>query len=165
MNKATNTEIAYLAGFIDGEGCFKINKTQGASLEITQCNLEILQKLKSTFKIGRVRKCIRQKPIHKQRWIWAISGKNDLEPLLTELLPYLIIKREQARLLLEYLRTFSRYKGYGHLPLYIKNKRIELYRKVRKLNKRGAGIDLLLEDIGEETENDQLIFKEVKSNV
>jgi hypothetical protein len=57
--------------------------------------------------------------------------------LLEELLPWLIVKKEQAETMLRFLnlRAERSAKEYA-------NEKAELYLKMRKLNQRGKGLDL-----------------------
>ena len=99
-------DLAYFAGFIDGEGCISI-ATQGRSLRdksfvnyrlevrVGSTNLWVLQLLKMQFAgwIYPMRKPI--KPTHKQCWVWVIYSKQARE-VLEVLLPYLKLKKAEA---------------------------------------------------------------------
>lgn len=126
---------AYLAGIIDGEGCLTIgagrkgNVTNYNAVVVVASTSEKLIKWLQTHFGGNYYKSGRANEKWKQAYIWRFLRKADIEKLLLAILPYLIIKREQAIALLEFVR----------LPRYMENpeKREELYQKLKLLNKRG----------------------------
>lgn len=143
MNQLT---IAYLAGLFDGEGCFliaksKVNKKHSsrpfrfqayAILQIRQkivCDL-----LQKTFG-GTVSLVRRKNPKHSDIYKWLGSGKT-LDKILLHLEPFLIIKKEQAVVLLDFQSVKS---ATGNRPIsdinYFKSEM--LYNQIRLLNRRG----------------------------
>ena len=96
-------ELAYIAGFLDGEGCVRV-ATQGnyPHMEVTITNTaeEPLKFIEKIFGGGICKidsKCIEHKDIYK----WYIYGKH-LTTMLEALLPYLIVKKKQALLVIEF---------------------------------------------------------------
>ena len=100
-------KLLYLAGFVDGEGCFSILHSSAGGrtkkyavpcLSITQVNKEVLEWIKSYFG-GNL--CIaRRASLHNQEcWQWRISW-NKARLLARALQPYLIVKREQVKRIL-----------------------------------------------------------------
>lgn len=94
------TEIAYTAGFFDGEGCVRIKKAnQGGNsyyliAHITNTNPVILKKVQDLFGGNtRVQEKGRNKPIYN--WYITSSEANDF---LKTLQPFLIEKKSQAEL-------------------------------------------------------------------
>lgn len=113
MNIVSEAEKAYLAGFIDGEGCLTVTNS-GAVLIIVSTNLEVLKKIKKCLGIGNIKsrkikskKAKRYLKKSKISYHYRISGQN-LENLLGLIQPFLIIKKEQAKLLLNYYKTVNR---------------------------------------------------------
>lgn len=118
----TTAELAYLAGLIDGEGNVSIGDTRKSprksrglrkprkeyvgqinyttQVSICNCNLEVLEWLKAKFG-GLIH--IAKKP-GKPGWdikkAWVMPCKPCRE-ILQSILPYLIIKKNQAKLLIE----------------------------------------------------------------
>ena len=154
---ATETEISYLAGIIDGEGFIGIhsctkrkNKSSFYQVRVgvINTNRELLDWIKLKFG-GSV--CSRGKPTnpekHRQCYQWRVEAKKAGE-LIRLVLPYLIIKTEQAKIVLEYRDTFEKMKPliYFHkkgrfyntiinpMTLPIREK---LRNKILELNKRG----------------------------
>jgi hypothetical protein len=130
----------YLAGLIDGEGCFSAwrywnaNRTDckpywqySCRATITNTNLQLMKWLVSHF--GGDYRCPREATEkHKARFEWRPKGKANLKTLLLSVLPYLVIKREQAILLLEWIDL-----GYGQAE-----RRLEIITKLNTLNQKGS---------------------------
>ena len=142
----TSEQLAYLAGIVDGEGCFYFgqvkqgrygNGTQWhcklAITSTTQCLTEWLNKLFGGCKEQRYRytsKRSYERPIHR----WDATGEL-LDYLLPKILPYLVIKREHCLIMMEIRKTYSNI-GSKRLPEDIVNKRLELLSVIRNLNSR-----------------------------
>ena len=99
-----NTELAYAAGFFDGEGCFGIKMHAGKHgpfhtpyATISQIRPEILIWLRSHFGGS-----IRFNPSSGRNGIWALqlSARKSLD-LMKALQPFLRIKRAEVDLILE----------------------------------------------------------------
>lgn len=144
MKAWTDSELAYLAGIIDGEGCLSLNRSARnrftTQLYIGSTDPRLVHWLYPRFG-GTV--ALRPSPLplrHKPLWRWLIGGA-DLEALLTATLPYLVIKREQANLILEFRATLA-LTGPGHqsqpTPTPVVDHRILLKSKLLQLNKRGV---------------------------
>ena len=94
------TEIAYIAGLFDGEGCVRIKQAnQGGNsyyviAHITNTNKKMLEKVEIYFG-GNTRKQEegRNKPVYN----WSLSSSEAVDFLKT-LCPFLIEKKEQAEL-------------------------------------------------------------------
>ena len=135
------SELSYLAGFIDGEGSFIICKRlhtnefgtwKGYSLfiDIGNTNLEVLQWIKN--KTGNTSEIYinPQKGNRKQMYRMRINAKLS-KKLAEELLPYLIVKREQADVFLKF--PFDKKR----LNSVLKE---QLFQEMKKLNFRGIGL-------------------------
>ena len=128
---------SYLAGLIDGEGsiCLLKNREHRQSdgfvltlnIGITNTYLPLMKWLVSNF--GGVYYTRSSKnPRHSDRYDWYPKGRRNKEELLLSILPYLIIKREQALIGLEFLRLDS---------VVNTEKRQELVQRLGDLNRRG----------------------------
>lgn len=147
---------AYLAGLIDGEGSFVIQKTEVEKISkssncvsprylpffcigmVDKAPLDLIQE---TIGLGKVyEECVRDR-----RSIWRIrfGGRVKLIPFIKELLPYLIVKKKQAQLLLEFCENWvspgKKEHGYrDRVSDQELQRREEAYLKMRKLNAVGA---------------------------
>jgi len=103
-----DTEIAYLAGIIDGEGCIydgTKNKTKGTwRLTINTTDLSLFEWINN--KLGRGCSYIerrRNRQNHKQVYTFQAVAMNDVLEILEYVSPYLIIKKEKALECIKYL--------------------------------------------------------------
>ena len=119
---------AYVAGFVDGEGCLSVrwNRDSNVGLyitaNVTNTCLPILQALRETWG-GNILTIRNTEPSRwRQKYRWEVGGRYAAR-LLREILPHLRIKDEQAKLLLSF-RAGDADAG-------------EVFAKIRSLNKRG----------------------------
>jgi hypothetical protein len=101
-------QIIWAAGFFDGEGCISIGKAQ-PQLKYYKHNhhytvrLTVYQNIRAPLQIFKelFGGTIKLRPATgKQKnngWVWSIGGRG-LVAALTQMLPYLIVKKEQAEL-------------------------------------------------------------------
>jgi hypothetical protein len=92
-------ELAWAAGFFDGEGCTSYRKKSkpqwGAQVSITQFHPETLERFQSA--VGGKVYGPYQRNDGKEFWQWRASSKADGFTALQKLWPYLgSLKREQA---------------------------------------------------------------------
>lgn len=129
----------YLAGIVDGEGCFSLHKyvhketgNWQYSFRLVVANTDLrLMKWLISHAGGRYRLGYPGTPKHKARYYWAPSGKNNHEKVVLAILPYLVIKRQQAEVFLKFLRA-DRVDQFDPL-----NEKELLVNEMRKLNKKG----------------------------
>jgi hypothetical protein len=139
-------EVAYLAGIIDGEGCFFIgNFHQGvygtgrqwhSLLKIVSCDEIIILWLEKTFggsKDSRYRWTSKKK-FYRPVYNWQATGTM-LDYILPLILPYLVIKRPHCEVMLKY-RTTSKNIGSQRLSDDTIRYRAECLRELRQLNSR-----------------------------
>ena len=106
--------LAYLAGFFDGEGCIYINKwwdkrrdcyEYSFNITVSNTNPTPLQLLREIF--GGNISAVHRKHMRanwRKAWEWICKSKM-AETFLENMLPHLILKRDEAKLALEYRRT------------------------------------------------------------
>ena len=135
------TDLAWAAGFIDGEGTFTLTRrlkprlSYDLKISAGQTSIEPLEKLCSLF---GGKSYMRRAPfgIHKKpMYGWQVCNKM-AEKTARLLLPYLIVKKQRAILMLEYCDTKNKFKpGAGRpLPEFEKNKRNEMISTMHRLN-------------------------------
>lgn len=104
-------ECAYVAGVLDGEGhiSVRLNRKRGSydcAMSISNTCLELLYKLQEFTNGGRVvrHKLKKEREHHTDQYVleWRV---NEMEDLLPQLLPWLVVKRDDAVNLLTYLRN------------------------------------------------------------
>lgn len=148
----TDTELAYLAGFVDGEGTIAIYNLDEAHyrkeinihyvLQIVNTNREAIDWVNKKFG-GSIRAWKIEKPWHKQRFA-CMFGRRRAAYIIEKILPYLIIKKKQAEIFLECGKTI-----YFHGEVLKKDaidKRMKLVAEMKELNKRGKEGDCLTSD-------------------
>ena len=69
----------------------------------------------------------------KRQWVWILSGRNSYR-LLKRLLPYMICKKDQATLGIEFYKKcyLRRIKDNSEIPLWMIKKREEYYQKIKR---------------------------------
>jgi len=126
----SETEKAYLAGIIDGEGCITINRyvKKGAApvyrpfVEIASTSPALKAWLDERFPEKTYwRK--KTRPGWKDIYHWILSGNRQVMVFCREIAPYLVIKREQAELVAQ---------GYVHLS---EEDRAVLWQKLHEMKK------------------------------
>jgi hypothetical protein len=143
----TDALKGYIAGLIDGEGSIELLKANSGRtytpvVKISTTSKELADWLIKFLPFGEKallkRRKINQKPCH----IIGTRSCKGVLTLLESILPYLIIKKTHATLLLNYTKNHEfrtgRY-GYNHkfkVPP-IPNWEHEMYQELRELNRRG----------------------------
>ena len=144
-------KIIYLGGFIDGEGWIGIKKafspkttrslspSYAAILQITNTNEKIIGWLVENFG-GQFCRTRPGSSKHKVAYIWYV-GNRKLQPLLAQVCPYLIIKQEQANIVLNFLThklidpaTYGRGNKLSRKEVAFRE---EHYLLLKKLNRKG----------------------------
>ena len=127
----TDIEIGWIAGFVDGEGCFGISKHH-CYVEVVNTKEDPIRFLYERFG-GSLRFALRpdnsrQKPC----WRWCVSGKEAL--IFTKVISeHLKVKKPQSELLLKYTVSISGKK----LSKDIRDSRESIKSQMALLNKRG----------------------------
>ena len=114
----TLCDLAWAAGFIDGEGCVSVAKSsrKGQPLPYYRADLSAsntvrapLEKLSSMFggRIVTVRASVGNR---RTSYAWKTSGTAKTAEVLRLLLPCLLVKKRQAELVLEFAQFFGTIK-------------------------------------------------------
>jgi len=139
----TKIVLAYFAGIMDGEGWFSIQKTKrkdrgrspsyvptigvGSSDKVLTDWLEKYFGGKVRYRIHHHQ--IGKKPIYEWRPSWGL-----IKPVIPKIIPYLVIKPDRAKLLMELDKLSSnKFRGKG-IPKENLLKREKIYLKIRELN-------------------------------
>ena len=95
----TETEKAYIAGIIDGEGTIGIHKDSRRSWVLYQPRVSIANSNRELLEWIKTKACVN---CHIHRIELDINNY-DVKPLLIAVIPYLHIKKKQATLMLEFI--------------------------------------------------------------
>ena len=109
----SDNEAGYMAGLIDGEGSFNISPAGGrrlnVSLNVSNTNRPLIDKLFEDAGVGTVYPAQYRERQNNTIWIWAVCSRVHLNALLPKLIPYLIAKKRQAKIVLKFCQR--RIKG------------------------------------------------------
>lgn len=149
---ATREQLAWMAGFIDGEGCISLSrqrdKRKGPNyyayrpmLQITNVYREPLDSILATVEEGQICKSIRPSGNHSDTYQYKLRRHETLLELLVALRPFLKLKHQQAELVIYFIlrrlgRTADRPFVRGWFRPYDSTDHA-LYLRSRKLNIRG----------------------------
>lgn len=133
---------AYLAGYLDGEGCFSVSKRKDTSYKrgydifavvtVSSVIATVVKEIWETY--GGSLRTIQRNPTHKPLFLLTLAGK-PCTNLIKDALPYLRLKTEQASLILSLQDT--RQRGHNQYTPIDHNQRDETYYRIRMLNRRG----------------------------
>jgi hypothetical protein len=102
----SDTEAAYIAGIMDGEGSIFLfqartrNNRIAIRMSVSNTDLDLLEWIREKTGIGSIVTKPSKNPKHKNANWWQANAEA-AEHVLTQILPYLVIKREQAEIALE----------------------------------------------------------------
>lgn len=144
---------AYFAGLFDGEGTFTISnnppRNNGPSyafreIFVTNTNLEVLEWLRDHLG-GTIRVTKYAKNGWKDVYKWYVGTKQHYY-VVKNMLPFLIIKKKQAKLILKFIKLKEKQKadkrGTGGLTKQEWEQRNDILQQVRVLNKRAVNTTL-----------------------
>lgn len=147
----SETEKAYLAGIIDGEGTLIATwqtKTKVFAFEITVANTNkaVLEWIVKKVGVGGVyaEKRSPNSQYYKTRkyaYKYRLYRISQILPLITAIRPYMIIKRKQADLLEEIINAIVKEKQeHNKRNGYVYSQQIhEIYKKLKEVNHKGNG--------------------------
>ena len=135
----TNTKLAYLAGIIDGEGCFNIYRSGKRPRVDYALRVQIMNTSEALtdWLIANFGGTVIKRPSNfgwKTRYEWFFC-KSQIDELIVLTLPYLVIKTKQAQVALAFRKTFL----VREHPLSAKTRELResLYLQMRVLNAKG----------------------------
>lgn len=115
----TDAELAYCAGFFDGEGCCGIKARKGgktllhsAYVTVSQVRPEVLHWMRAHFGGAIHLKAAPKSGIGNAIWTWQTSNKLALNFLRT-VLPHLRVKKGEAELVIAAFDVRTRVKKLG----------------------------------------------------
>lgn len=95
--------LAWAAGIIDGEGCISGVKKTGTnqcyfSLDVVNTDPRLAYRLKEIFGVGSI--FVNHKGRGRPIYYWRVKKKDELPGVLIKLLPFLVLKKDQAKVAL-----------------------------------------------------------------
>ena len=142
-----STKWAYFAGIIDGEGCVRIGwgnyradgeRTRKGFLQVGNTSKALVEWLKANVG-GNYYVDTANRATAKTVYVWQINCR-DAAKALRKALPYLVIKREQAKLLISFAQTLAQPQSLGKagLPDVVHSVREILAQAMYSLNMKGV---------------------------
>ncbi len=139
----SETELAYLAGIIDGEGCVYIYKRKTRNnhtdffprLQLITTSKLLHDWIHKVFG-GMIFNRKTSNPKWKQRFEWYTT-RNLMDEILEKILPYMVIKKSHIQIMIEFRKTFETYYGRKGIPHDVVKLREDLCSQLKLLNKRG----------------------------
>lgn len=132
------TKIAYAAGMVDGDGTIQImgRKNEGAGSYVVRVSIANASDLvplwfQNVFG-GNVYKFIMSKARRQPSFRWVLEAKSSL-PFIKMIEPFLVEKRERAKLAIDYLERLP-VKRFRKIPDLIAKERSEFYMQMKALN-------------------------------
>lgn len=89
MNNLSETQIAWLAGLIEGEGCINFNGKNGVTLTIAMTDQDIINKVQSITGVGKIYLGKKNQDNRKVVYSWQLRIKQELELLFPLLIPHM----------------------------------------------------------------------------
>lgn len=129
------TELAYLAGFFDGEGSVGIY-TQKYSVNITNCDPRVLQQFQKHWG-GKIHTIKWYDLTRQDKYVWQLYGHNSRR-FLEAILPYVISKKSQIEIYLATLDIVGK-GGEGKKYTSVESKIISINTKELKRLKKEVG--------------------------
>lgn len=96
-----------MAGLFDGEGYITINKNKGSFVPVCGIKMNGLNLIKTISENFGGNFYSVKKYVNRPTTQWSIRGAYQVKNFLLKIEPYLIIKKEQAKLCLELCDTYS----------------------------------------------------------
>lgn len=147
----SETEAAYMAGILDGEGTIHLRYRPGdlsfpegdrrrwrswaCRIGVNNTSAELIAWINERFP-GHVVAYGVKNPKHKPMHEWRVLGSK-ARPVLEASLPYLVVKQRQAEIALEFIETIGGNTGRSGCRPEILERRIALEAELTELNRRG----------------------------
>ena len=104
--------LPYCAGLFDGEGCITTNGLPtGFRLSVTNTDRRLLEFLESSLGGYINNQYLPENPKWRTAWKWLVTDKSNVHRILTTLEPYLISKKDQARLVIDFIEKYPNKRG------------------------------------------------------
>lgn len=93
------TNLGYVAGILDGEGCFNL-KHNGTGryyprVMVRSTDLDILKKCKLITNLGSIYFDRKSTDTHKATWVWEVRKQSEAISLMLTAYPFLCNRRQE----------------------------------------------------------------------
>lgn len=113
MENKDDLKMAYIAGLIDGDGSFSLIKEKRISgfkyfpcIQLSNVFEDMISLLHENFNgCKKVKKP--QGHAKKIQYVWNVRGLNSCKKVIEKILPFIVLKKKQANLLLNYVNNFD----------------------------------------------------------
>lgn len=149
-NQMEGEKLAYIAGIIDGEGSIMISRDRSksfmaqrlargstdphyhAGIRVGMLDRRPLDLIVEVTGIGKI---VEEKPYHHKRpmFRWALRKKTEVIQFLRLIMPYLIVKKEQAQLAIKFMDEWVSLNG-SRLTQEVREYREKAWLQMRELN-------------------------------
>jgi len=136
VKSLSEPEKAYIAGFIDADGTLIISKSKNIftpRIVIGNCDKPVLEIMNGWIGVGAIYTKKMNNPTHRTLYHYSIGRHVTLIKLLPQLIPYLILKRKRAELILEFCNL-----RFGDTKSKYSQRCFDIHTELKKLNKRGT---------------------------
>ena len=149
---SVNEQLAWLSGIADGEGCFYLTATHNKTgspvvkyaFSVGNTNLPLILEVKrivESLVMHEIRYSnIKGRGNRKRSYLFQVTSLNDLEIVCESMLPFLIAKKAQAELMLDFIWLGSP-KGnqWSGVDSEVFEKRLEYVSRMKHLNRYRIG--------------------------
>lgn len=150
---------SYLAGLFDTDGCFCIRKQlksygyqksvsarYAPNIQLYMTSPKCINFLRKNVPFGKVNISKNKSTTMGFHYAWSIFSKNDATHFLQKIIPYLRVKPERAKILLDFCKYFGATKYCkGGVSPQENEFRENCYLKLRELNKYGVSKPSLID--------------------
>lgn len=151
FENVTETEWAYIAGIIDGEGCLGVyhrsSRNKGTRqvipstsyrprIQVVNTNLNLVLWIRDRLK-GDIATYASHDSRRKTKYVWRNGAARSILSICEHCLPYLVIKRKQAELVLRFPVDAVCNQWTVEETRRIKIEKHNLYEETLRLNRRG----------------------------
>ena len=144
-----DTDYAWLAGIIDGEGSIFISNTRvpgnirgfqyRAQMSVCNTNEELIMQVHKIANVGSIHRSREVRKDWRDKFYFNINA-NGMRDLLPRVIPYLILKKRVASKIIEFLSYMKAGKR-GEYPQRV----YELYEEIKFLNQKGKQARLIVQ--------------------
>lgn len=147
MRWTKRDELAYLAGFFDGEGCISIGRGTGKAYTYGARH-QVMAQVAQTSEIpldmylerwgGSIFKRSEWKGNQRPMWAWRLHDIDGIRAFCKEIEPFILLKKDQLAICLQFLDTVVGANGHkwhrwNRMPLKVFKERERLYRECSRL--------------------------------